>query len=205
MSPMTHTVVRLATPDDADALAAVCLLTARSGEDATGLLSDDSLWADLYALPYLALEPDLTFVVQDAEGVAGYVLGTSDSSAFADAFRRRWLPVAGPRHPQGPRDLPLEARLVSDLHQPERDLPAEVAQYPAHLHIDLLPRAQGRGLGRALMTTFFRAVRAAGAPGVHLQISPDNHRAHAFYSHLGMTEVRPASGGVFFVAATDLL
>ena len=63
--------------------------------------------------------------------------------------------------------------------------PEIVATHPAHLHIDLLPRFQGRGLGRRLLDHLFEGLRAAGADAVHLGVSPENTNAIAFYEHLG--------------------
>ena len=62
-----------------------------------------------------------------------------------------------------------------------------MAGYPAHLHIDLLPRAQGQGHGRRLMTAMFDRLTAAGASGVHLGVRRTNTRAIAFYEKLGFT------------------
>ncbi|MDO8108454.1 GNAT family N-acetyltransferase [Isoptericola sp. b441] len=196
--------IRAARRPDAAALADICLRTADSGRDATGLLTDDGLWADLFALPYLVLDPGLAFVLDVAGSVQGYVVGTADSAAFAAAVRRDWLPRVGGRYPPGPRPTALEEGLVRALHEPERDLLPELAPYPAHLHIDLLPAVQGHGWGRRLMSTLFAAARDRGAPGVHLGIAPDNERALAFYRHLGMQELRLAQG-VFLVAPSDLL
>ncbi len=62
---------------------------------------------------------------------------------------------------------------------------AEFRAYPAHLHIDLLPRAQGRGLGRRMIATLLGALHARGVGGVHLEMSAFNERALGFYQHLG--------------------
>jgi ribosomal protein S18 acetylase RimI-like enzyme len=70
------------------------------------------------------------------------------------------------------------------LHHPSAD-PRVVADYPAHLHIDLLPEGQGRGGGRALMEHFLAAVRERGADGVHLYVGLANTGARAFYAKLG--------------------
>jgi ribosomal protein S18 acetylase RimI-like enzyme len=64
---------------------------------------------------------------------------------------------------------------------------AELAGYPAHLHIDLLPEHQGAGHGRALIDTFRAAAAGAGAPALHVGVAPRNRRALAFYDHLGFT------------------
>jgi ribosomal protein S18 acetylase RimI-like enzyme len=66
---------------------------------------------------------------------------------------------------------------------------AELADHPAHLHIDLLPGYQGRGLGRQLMQTFLAALRACGAARVHLGMDPANIRARPFYDKLGFTPI----------------
>ncbi len=48
---------------DEPALADICLKTADAGADATGLLDDDAVWAQIFVLPYVARHPDLAFVV----------------------------------------------------------------------------------------------------------------------------------------------
>ena len=59
------------------------------------------------------------------------------------------------------------------------------AEYPAHMHIDLLPRLQGQGLGRALIETLADALRERGVPGLHLGVSTENPGAIAFYHRVG--------------------
>ena len=71
-----------------------------------------------------------------------------------------------------------------------------VAAYPSHLHVDLLPAAQGGGDGRRLLETLFDALRAAGSTGVHLGVARDNARAVGFYRHLGFTELDGDDGGL---------
>lgn len=65
----------------------------------------------------------------------------------------------------------------------------EVAAYPAHLHIDLLPDRQGQGHGRALMRTFLRALHERGTEAVHLCMVTANTGARAFYDRLGFHEI----------------
>lgn len=198
-------ILRAARPEDATAVAEVCLRTAAAGQDATGRFSDDRLWADLYALPYLALEPDLAFVVADEDDrPVGYVVGTASTPHFARAFRERWLPLVADRYPEGPRADPGEAATVHTLHHPEEGWHAALEDYPAHLHVDLLPAAQGAGWGRALLTRFFAAVRDAGAPGVHLGVDPGNTRAVAFYEHLGFRRL-PDLPEALLVAPASML
>jgi ribosomal protein S18 acetylase RimI-like enzyme len=60
-----------------------------------------------------------------------------------------------------------------------------VARYPAHLHIDLLPVLQGRGVGREMMGRLLEELQARGVAGVHLGVDARNQRAVGFYEHLG--------------------
>lgn len=69
------------------------------------------------------------------------------------------------------------------------------SHYPSHLHIDLLPRAQGKGNGRALMTTLLTLLRSRGSTGVHLEMAPTNVGARTFYEKLGFAAVDPLREG----------
>jgi GNAT superfamily N-acetyltransferase len=61
----------------------------------------------------------------------------------------------------------------------------ELADYPAHLHIDLLPDYQGKGYGRALMQRMFAALADDGAPSVYVGMVTANTDARTFYDRLG--------------------
>ena len=181
--------IRRFLPDDEPALYDICLRTGDSGEDATALHTDPALIGHVYVGPYLSLAPDLAFVAEDEDGVAGYVLGARDTRVFEHECERDWWPELRERYPR--TAFPSSSRdggLVRLLHEPAVAADDVLERYPAHLHIDLLPRLQGRGYGRRLMETLFAALRAARVPGVHLGVGLANERATAFYRHLGFTE-----------------
>src|SRR3546814_10812782 len=48
----------------------------------------------------------------------------------------------------------------SDLHHPLRMPDIVLRDYPSHLHINLLPRLQGRGVGRRLIERWLRLAAA---------------------------------------------
>jgi ribosomal protein S18 acetylase RimI-like enzyme len=187
--------IRPYRPDDRAAVAHVCLKTAAGGADATGVYSDDALMPEVYALPYVEYAPDLAFVVEDDDGrVGGYVLGVADTAAFIDWYAREWAPVFRARHPSpGPRTAHrpayAEAQLIADGGDPARMRIAELDAYPAHLHIDLLPALQGRGLGRRLIDALRAELAGRGVPAVHLGLDPANTGARAFYDRLGFHEL----------------
>lgn len=178
----------------------VCIRTGAAGQDATGTHVDDGILPDLYAEPYVRLEPDLVAVVAAGTGpVVGYVLGTADTDAFVAAWREHWLPVVAARHPEPPAapTTPYE-RLVGLLYRPEAMRTALVEHYPAHLHVDLLPDAQGRGFGRALVERFCAEVADRGAVGAHLGVAVQNTAAQAFYRQVGFEMLATTAGAVWF-------
>ncbi len=75
------------------------------------------------------------------------------------------------------------------MHHPPGADDAIVAEYPSHLHIDLLPAAQGRGAGRRLVQRLATSLHDAGSSGIHLGVSSRNHRAIGFYRRLGFAEL----------------
>jgi ribosomal protein S18 acetylase RimI-like enzyme len=182
----------------------ICLRTADAGEDASGTYraADHDLLGAIFAAPYAVLEPELTFVVDDGHGQAvGYILGTSDTTEFAKRFRDEWLPTVGDRWP-APQGEPATpgAEMAYLLHTPERMVRPDLAGYPAHLHIDVLPDFQRSGHGRGLMTAFLGALAAKGVPAVHLAMLATNTSARAFYDRLGFHEIRlPDAGGLSYL------
>ena len=52
-----------------------------------------------YVGPYLALSPDMSFVLEDEEGVCGYILCTLDSRQFYNQFNKDWLPTVTKTYP----------------------------------------------------------------------------------------------------------
>jgi ribosomal protein S18 acetylase RimI-like enzyme len=186
-------VIRHAILADAHELYRICLLTGDAGRDATALHADADLLGDVYVGPYLHLQPAVAAVAIDEDGfVLGYVLGTPDTLAFAASCQAAWWPALRSRHPMDPGDagrvrLPADQALVETMHRPPAPEADLVAAYSAHLHIDLLPRAQGRGLGRALIGWLLTELAELGAQGVHLGVDPRNTAAVAFYERLGFT------------------
>lgn len=191
--------IRPYRPSDRAALYEVCVRTADAGADATGLFSDDALWGDLFAVPYVERHPDLAWVVEtDDERVIGYIVATDDTDAFATWFRDEWWPSLQERYPKPAEPSTREERMVDYGYSQGPGKNANAAVYPAHLHIDLLPETQGQGLGRQLIETLFAELRRRGVRGLHLGMDPNNTGAAAFYTRLGMTPLHAEPGGQSF-------
>lgn len=192
---MSDPVVRAFRPEDVAAVYEICRRTGSDGGDATGRYDDPDLLSHVWAGPFLALEPEHAVVLEDDGGVAGYCLATASTRRFEDACERHWWPALRERYadPSGPPDgWTPDQRLAHLVHHPPRSPDTIVAAHPAQLHVDLLPRTQGRGLGAGLMDRALDLVAAAGSTGVHLGVGPANTRAHRFYRKLGFTELETA-------------
>jgi ribosomal protein S18 acetylase RimI-like enzyme len=176
---------------DHDAVYEICVRTAAAGEDATHLLRDPLLLGHVYAGPYMEIAPDLAFVVEDDDGVAGYILGAADTAEFQDCLERDWWPELRRRYPtyRTDGDATFDDLLIALMHSPARAPADLVAAYPSHLHIDLLPRLQGQGWGRRLIDTLSERLRAIGSHGLHLGVATANTKAQAFYRAVGFTEL----------------
>ena len=188
--------LRKAQWEDYAALNRVCLLTGDSGKDATAREDDPDLLGLIYAVPYHVYAPDFAFVVQGPNGVAGYILGTPSSEQFYARVRREWFPPLARRlHDPGPDEAQWAgsdwARRV--IHHPVFVYPPVLHDYPAHGHIDLLEEARGRKIGSRGLRLLMERLAATGAPGMHLQVSPANDGALAFYQTLGFSRLTDKS------------
>lgn len=168
----------------------VCLATGASGADATDRYADPNLLGHVYVGPYLAFEPAHAFVLRDGDAVVGYSLGAFDTASFEVACEAHWWPPLRAMYPRERTRPARDAALVDKLHTPDgapRDL---LERYPSHLHIDLLPQAQGQGRGRAMLEAVLDSLAEAGSPGVHLGVGASNTRAIGFYEHLGFERLQ---------------
>ena len=181
------TTIRPYEPGDLADLHDICIRTGLAGGDATGHLRDPDILPVLFAAPYAEFDPGLVFVADNGKRVIGYIVGAADSTAYYARLRDRWLPRYAERFP-APAGPPgdLDELFADLLHRSEQMLIPEIAaDYPAHLHIDLLPEGQRQGLGRRLMNAYVDALRQRGVPGVHLTMSVENTNARAFYDRVG--------------------
>lgn len=172
---------------DEDALYEVCLGTGDSGEDATALYDNPRLLGEVYVGPYLTHAPEFAWVyADDADRARGYVLGVLDTTTFERTLAREWWPLLRARYASPALETnPRDREVVQAVHAPERRPAALLADFPSHLHIDMLPDVRGGGRGGAMLATLLDALALAGSRGVHLGVARDNENAIGFYRHLG--------------------
>ena len=166
----------------------ICWQTAFMGQSIAYAYSDRESWVDMYTRYYTDSEPESAWVAVDAEDeVCGYLLSSMDtrqaesevSIALRHSVRRfLWLRL-------GTAGFWWRALWDSlmDLAEPKRPR-VDLTRYPAHVHCNLLPRARGKGVGRALFEAFHAELKARGVPGVHGEAFASNGNIHGLLAKL---------------------
>src|SRR5271166_4938300 len=136
-------VIRPYREADLDAVYDVCVRTADGGADARGKYRSDDLMPDLFAGPYVFLEPDFAFVLDDGRRAVGRAPGPAGPAGPAGQPGRRDDPPAlpaGAAAVAGPGRVP-----GAPAHRPAAALPG--GRVRACLDGDVLRRG-GAGRGR---------------------------------------------------------
>lgn len=182
-------VIRRASEADFPALSRICLETANAGTDATALYSDPALPGLRFVIPYARFAPEFAYVLEQQGEVVGYAVAAPDTRAFEAELNRSWWPRLQQQYRDYTPRAPLDSKVLDAIHQPDEAAEQLVSQWPAHLHINLLPPAQQGGWGRKLIEQLLQALRAAGVPGVYLGVSLQNEKVCGFYQRLGFTPI----------------
>lgn len=123
---------------------------------------------------YIEREPHNCFIAANEQDKAvGYILCAENAEAWHDVFSKEYIaPIAE----QSARSF-LEATCQACLDAAK--------EYPAHLHTDILPEYQRKGLGSLLMEALIHHLRNKGIPGLMLSVANDNAGANQFYKRRG--------------------
>jgi GNAT superfamily N-acetyltransferase len=181
-------------PADLDAGYAISLATGFEGGDASHLYRDPKMMGHIYFAPYALLAPALAFVVEDGEGVAGFAVGAADTVDWEERLEREWWPSLRQQYadtaPVPPEARTPDQRRAFMIHHPAKTPAAATGSYLAHLHMNLLPRAQGRGLGSKLLSLWLEAL---GARGVHVGVNRANIGGARFWAARGFVQLPVSS------------
>ncbi|KAF8754715.1 FR47-like protein [Rhizoctonia solani] len=194
--------VRPVTPADRPVLSRICLLTGDAGQSAEGEYHYSELLGLVYAEPYAVVEPHFGFVLVDnvSGDVVGYVIGTTDTRAFERNIENDWYKGLRGKYtkdpyPQG--STSSDKHMINLIHNPDTAPDEIIAVSQAHIHIDLLPAAQGQGWGTKLMGKAVEYLKSQGNDSLFVGIDSRNARARSFYLAIGFEGVKTAHGEYF--------
>jgi ribosomal protein S18 acetylase RimI-like enzyme len=174
----------------------ICFVTGYIGEPVEWQWRDAESFANIFTGYYTDAEPESALVAEIDGEVRGYLLGCVDST-------KAWNPgtVVGRQITHRaiafrPGTAPFVWRSLGDVivdaaHRRLPPAPFEDPRWPAHLHIDLLRDARGRGVGAALMRRWLETLRQTGVAGCHLETVAENTTAVAFFEAMGFEKRRP--------------
>ena len=186
-------LIRDYLPGDEQAAAFICMKTSDNGRDGEPFFADDpDALSRIYTAPYLTFTPELALMLEDEQGICGYAMAVLDSREFYARYEHETRPTLCSRFPAPSGDASTWSRLEAVYHlyhHPDYFCPEPYDDYPSHLHIDLLPRAQGQGHGRMMIQQLLERLRAQESPGVHLGMSKVNDAAYGFYLAVGFKEL----------------
>jgi ribosomal protein S18 acetylase RimI-like enzyme len=189
--------IRKATEADAPSLSRICPLTADAGTTAEHLHIHGELLGLVYALPYVKLRTTFGFVAVVNE-VVGYVVGSTDTRTFEREAAENWWPPLQKKYPvmvdqvAGKEADERYRRLLQNMPAVS---PANITFSPAHLHINILPPHQRKGLGRRLIGIAVEYLKAEGIDKVWVGMDLRNTAAKKFYERLGFCDIETSPPG----------
>lgn len=189
--------IRLIQDTDLDALYGISLATGFAGGDAAHIYEDKKLLGHIYSAPYARLSPDLALVVEDNFGVAGFAVGTVDTEHWEALLEREWWPELRRQYPDpdgAPADWTMDQRRCAMIHHPERTPTSVARRYPAHMHLNLLPRQQRRGVGGRLLEAWIDLAFERGARAMHVGLNRTNSGALTFWKRQGFEPLTIGDG-----------
>ncbi|MFO0792199.1 MAG: GNAT family N-acetyltransferase [Pirellulales bacterium] len=186
-------VIRDFKPGDEAGAYYVCLKTGNMGDDGEPFYREDpDALGRIFTGPYLRFAPELALMLEDEQGIGGYALAAFDSKKFYNLYETEWRPELCAKFPEPAGDPASWSRVETIhylYHHPDYFCPEPYDEYPAHLHIDLMPRMHRQGHGTRMMVELMNRLQRKGSPGVHLGMAASNDRAHRFYLSLGFHDL----------------
>lgn len=177
--------IRPYQPKDYERMHKICY------ETSSGFDSEDGkkILYTMYCDYYINEEPESCFVaVNDDDEAVGYIICAPDDERYQRVFKEKYAPTL--------KELSLFKYL---FHYAGEFFAKKIRKnYPAHLHIDILPEGQRQGLGTSLMDTLIAHLKGRGVKGVHLGCGASNQKGVNFYRKYGFKETPPFFGGITF-------
>ncbi len=132
----------------------------------------------VYCDYYLEQEPENCFVAADENDRAiGYVISAEDFDSFKKIFVEKYYTRIAKWEFRRRRSA-LRSIIPHEKYKEE---------YPAHLHIDVLPEYQRGGLGHKMTDALLDHLRQKGVKGIMLTTWIKNEKGRGFYDKYGFT------------------
>ncbi len=177
--------VRPYQPKDFERMHKICFETSSGFDSEKGRVALFATYCDYYVNE----EPENCFVaVNENDEAIGYVICSSDPIRYERVFKEKYAPVLKKASPVRYLFHVVNEWLCRRIKK----------EYPAHLHIDILPEGQRMGLGTRLMDALTDHLKKNGVKGVYLVCGAGNEKGVNFYKKYGFKVLSEKLGSVTF-------
>src|SRR5438046_2511736 len=143
---MNDCTIRPARAGDQPGAYYVCVKTGDHGKDGEPFYREDpDALGRIFVGPYLAYEPELSFILEDQEGICGYALGAFDSRAFYARYEKEWRQDLCARFPAPQGDASQWTRVqtvYSWYHNADYTSAEADEAYTSDLALDVMDRLE---------------------------------------------------------------
>ncbi|MBR2867903.1 MAG: GNAT family N-acetyltransferase [Clostridia bacterium] len=137
---------------------------------------------------YIEKEPENCFVLDDDGRAVGYVICAENYDKFKPVFDAEYLTQTLDMPPHR-YEWASTSTVLQEKYKEE---------YPAHLHIYILPEYHRKGYGGQLINALFDHLRSKGVKGVMLTVGERNSTGIGFYKKYGFEFIEQWKDDVAF-------
>ncbi|MEW9053760.1 MAG: N-acetyltransferase [Neobacillus sp.] len=176
--------IRLFKEKDREKVEQICIATGSELAKKNVLLQEALL--TVFCRYYIEQEQGNCFVaVNEQDEAVGYVFCAKDFHTWEQQFNRIYLKDSNNK------------MVVSIGQATIYGLGSFAEEYPAHLHINIHPEFQGKGLGTKLIDALKLHLIECEVKGLMLCVGNDNEKGKNFYRKYGFTELKQEEKEVF--------
>ncbi|MGL1893808.1 MAG: GNAT family N-acetyltransferase [Spirochaetaceae bacterium] len=160
-------IIRNAMLSDENNLIEICAET--SGQTFNNF-EEKKNFSQRWIIFYLHEYRNYCFVAEDDGEVIGYIASAPDTIAMEKSYIDKIKP--------------------KEFFKCQDELGEYLKDYPAHLHINLTSKCQGKGIGVKLMNVMEKNLIKNNVKGIHLGVMESKEHAIKFYKKLGFKELK---------------
>ena len=197
---MEKIVIRQGVLSDIPYLYEICLKTGYNGNDASAFFADPYLIGHYYVAPYVLYQKGICFVAEYENYPKGYIVAVPDTETYKKWLEEYWLPPLRKQFSENNKSYTEKENSIINLINKQQypidknNLPWLI-DYPAHLHIDLLPIIQRKGIGSKLIENLLNELKKQNVSGIYFNVDITNSNAVNFYNKMGFSVIKEQEWG----------
>lgn len=193
----TYTYRPYKSPDEAT-MYDICLKTCDDGMDGTEVFPEyPDIIGDRILGGFITLSPEMCFVVEDEDGVMGYIVAALDGTSFRQKQKMSWVPAMCEKYPkpQKMEELTPAEEVMLGFHTDTDNTPPSIyTSFPSIIRLDILPRRmEDLALSKRLLAMCFSALKTNGSNGVHVELNIGDKYMMEHYRLLGFIQIPNAA------------